>query len=63
MASPFVTGMVALYKQAYPSLKGPSIRTYMQKSALDLGKKGKDANMAMDWFNYLTKRMFEFFLM
>lgn len=43
MASPFVTGMVALYKQAYPSLKGPSIRTYMQKSALDLGKKGKDA--------------------
>ena len=43
MASPFVTGMVALYKQAYPSLKGPAIRTYMQKSALDLGKKGRDA--------------------
>ena len=43
MASPFVSGMAALYKQAYPSLKGPSIRTYMQKSALDLGKKGKDS--------------------
>ena len=43
MASPFVTGMAALYKQAYPSLKGPAIRTYMQKNALDLGQKGKDA--------------------
>ena len=43
MASPFVSGMAALYKQAYPSLRGPSIRTYMQKSALDLGNKGKDS--------------------
>ena len=43
MASPFVSGMAALYKQAYPSLRGTSIRTYMQKSALDLGKKGKDS--------------------
>ena len=41
MASPFVTGMAALYKQAYPSLRGPSIRTYMQKSALILVKREK----------------------
>ena len=42
MASPFVAGMAALYKQAYPSLSGPSIRTYMQNSVLDLGNKGKE---------------------
>ena len=41
MASPFVTGMAALYKQAYPDLNPTGIRTYMQKSALDLGRKGK----------------------
>ena len=42
MAAPFVTGMAALYKQAYPELNSSGIRTYMQKSALDLGSKGKD---------------------
>ena len=42
MAAPFVTGMAALYLQSYPELNQKEIRTYMQKSALDLGKKGKD---------------------
>ena len=42
MASPFVAGMAALYKQAYPYLSGALIRTNMQNHALDLGNKGKD---------------------
>ena len=42
MAAPFVTGMAALYKQSYPELSPSGIRTYMQKSTLDLGSKGKD---------------------
>ena len=43
MAAPFVTGMAALYKQSYPELSPTALRTYMQKSALDLGDKGKDS--------------------
>ena len=43
MASPFVSGMAALYKQAYPYLSGASIRTNMQNNALDLGNEGKDS--------------------
>ena len=42
MASPYVAGMAALYKQAFPELNPSGIRLYMQKSALDLGKKGRD---------------------
>ena len=53
MAAPFVTGMAALYKQSYPELIPMGIRTYMQKSALDLGDKGKDMSMAMGWYNRL----------
>ena len=30
MASPFVTGMVALYKRAFPELNPSGFRTYMQ---------------------------------
>ncbi|MFE8696454.1 S8 family serine peptidase [Cytobacillus sp. FJAT-53684] len=42
MAAPFVTGIAALYKQAYPSLSHTEIRQLMQASALDLGVEGKD---------------------
>lgn len=42
MAAPFVTGIAALYKQAYPLLSNLSIREMMQQSAVDLGKAGKD---------------------
>ncbi|MBT2689206.1 S8 family serine peptidase [Bacillus sp. ISL-47] len=42
MASPFVAGIAALYKQAYPEFTNAQIRTLMQQSAVDLGIKGKD---------------------
>lgn len=42
MATPFVTGIAALYKEAYPLLSNVGIRSLMQKNALDLGKQGKD---------------------
>lgn len=44
MASPFVAGIAALYKQAYPEFTNAQIRTLMQQSAIDLGVKGKDSS-------------------
>ena len=42
MASPFVSGMAALYKQAYPSLKWYiDSYVYAKIVLLDLGNKGK----------------------
>ncbi|WP_338449571.1 S8 family serine peptidase [Niallia oryzisoli] len=42
MASPFVAGMAALYKEAYPTLNSQQIKVHMEKSAEDLGAPGKD---------------------
>ena len=42
MAAPFVTGIAALYKQEFPLLNNGEIQNVMQKSAKDLGEKGKD---------------------
>ncbi len=42
MAAPFVTGIAALYKQEFPFLNNGEIQNFMQKSAKDLGEKGKD---------------------
>lgn len=42
MAAPFVTGIAALYIQAYPELNHLQIRELMQKAAEDLGVPGKD---------------------
>lgn len=44
MAAPYVTGMVALYKQAYPELTPQEIRKLMQKGAKDLGEPGWDSS-------------------
>jgi hypothetical protein len=44
MAAPFVSGVAALYKQAYPQLSHEEIRNLMQKNAIDLGVSGKDAS-------------------
>ncbi|WP_226618589.1 S8 family peptidase [Cytobacillus firmus] len=44
MAAPYVAGIAALYKQAYPEKSHKEIRVLMQKSAIDLGKKGKDSD-------------------
>lgn len=43
MAAPFVTGVAALYKEAYPLLNNQQIRTLMQTNVIDLGAPGKDA--------------------
>ncbi len=42
MAAPYVAGIAALYKQAYPQLNNKAIREMMQRNALDLGEVGKD---------------------
>lgn len=44
MAAPYVAGIAALYKQAYPELNQRQIRELMQNNALDLGELGKDRN-------------------
>lgn len=44
MAAPFVSGIAALYKQAYPELDIQDIRILMQKEAFDLGAVGRDIN-------------------
>ena len=42
MAAPFVTGVAALYKEAYPLLSIDELRARMERAALDLGEPGKD---------------------
>lgn len=42
MAAPFVTGVLALYKEAYPHLSAEDIRTLAQEQAIDLGPQGRD---------------------
>lgn len=44
MAAPYVAGIAALYKQAYPEKSHKEIRILMQNSAIDLGKKGRDSD-------------------
>ncbi|MDQ0154256.1 S8 family peptidase [Robertmurraya andreesenii] len=44
MAAPYVAGIAALYKQAYPELNHRQIRELMQNNAVDLGEPGKDKN-------------------
>ncbi|MFI8687539.1 S8 family peptidase [Rossellomorea sp. NPDC077527] len=42
MATPYVTGVMALYKEAFPDLSSEELRSFVQEHALDLGQKGKD---------------------
>lgn len=42
MSSPHVSGVVALLKQAYPKLTGPVAEEILERTAADLGDKGKD---------------------
>ncbi|KIY23880.1 S8 family peptidase [Mesobacillus subterraneus] len=42
MATPFVAGMAALYKEKYPSYTNDQIRSLLQKNAKDLGLAGRD---------------------
>ncbi|MGX6445256.1 S8 family peptidase [Neobacillus sp. K501] len=47
MAAPFVSGDLALLKQAHPTLTNNELRNLLDGNALDLGQKGKDP-----WFGY-----------
>lgn len=47
MAAPYVAGIIALYKQAYPKSTPAQILELMKENARDLGKAGKD-----DLFGY-----------
>jgi uncharacterized repeat protein (TIGR02543 family) len=42
MAAPFVSGYLAVLKQAYPGLTNVQLRTMMQQNAVDLGVAGRD---------------------
>lgn len=44
MAAPFVSGIMALYVQAYPDLTNKEIRKLAQENACDLGEPGKDTS-------------------
>jgi minor extracellular protease Epr len=47
MAAPFVTGDLALLKQANPGLTASGLRTKLRENTIDLGTVGKD-----NWFGY-----------
>lgn len=42
MATAFVTGVAALFKQTYPDISNTELREMMHSYAMDLGKKGRD---------------------
>ncbi len=42
MAAPYVTGILALWKQAYPNLSNRELREKLQNTAKDLGVTGRD---------------------
>ncbi|MCL7746779.1 S8 family peptidase [Halalkalibacter alkaliphilus] len=42
MSSPFVAGVIALYKEAYPNASNIEIRRLVRNNALDLGAQGRD---------------------
>lgn len=47
MAAPYVSGNLALLKQAYPVLTNVELREKLKRTALDLGSAGRDT-----WFGY-----------
>ncbi|KMY56295.1 hypothetical protein AC623_18320 [Bacillus sp. FJAT-27231] len=47
MASPYVVGLAALYKEKYPEMSNKRIRMLLQKNAIDLGASGRD-----DFYGY-----------
>lgn len=42
MAAPYVTGLIALYKEKYPEMTNRQIRMLLQKNVIDLGARGRD---------------------
>lgn len=47
MAAPYVSGNLALLKQAYPELNHNEIRLKLQQNVVDIGDRGRDS-----WFGY-----------
>jgi len=54
MATPFVSGILALYKQQYPYKTNEEIRQLLQTNVVDLGNPGKD-----NWYGYGLVQMQE----
>jgi minor extracellular protease Epr len=47
MATPYVSGNIALLKQAFPTLSNTELRLKLQEAVVDLGSAGKDS-----WYGY-----------
>jgi subtilisin family serine protease len=47
MATPFVSGILATYKQQFPTKTHMELRNMLQESALDIGEPGRDT-----WYGY-----------
>lgn len=56
MAAPFVTGVVALYKQA-TGLSGDKLVSLVTSSAIDIGSRGKDNNFGFGRINAPVKKL------
>lgn len=57
IATPFVAGVLALYKEAFPELDHKEIRRMMQINALDLGTPGKNKEYGYGLIQAPTKDM------
>lgn len=63
MAAPFVTGQLAIIKQAYPTLTNDQIRSILSENTLDLGEIGKDPQYGKGLIqasDYLSPKYFTF---
>jgi len=56
MATPYVSGLVALYRQAFPTATNAQIRQLLIANTLDLGKKGKDVEFGYGLVQSFTKQ-------
>ena len=52
MAAPHVTGVLALYKERYPSASNDKLRQMLQVTAADLGTKGRDESFGYGLATY-----------
>lgn len=56
VATPFVSGTIALYMEAYPHLSANQIRETIRRQSLDLGSKGRDAKFGYGLVQSLTAK-------
>lgn len=56
MATPYVSGLMALYRQAFPTATAAQIRQLLIANTLDLGKKGRDVEFGYGLVQSFTKQ-------